>query len=231
MTIGLEIGCVDPSNTVGGTLQLQYAQYLDSSHTNFTTFANIGGSILIDNSANNPCPGVLEGTAGTIPPYNPNSPCCIEIYQLRVLGKLGGGAGDNPRFSFVHVYVNQIEQNVVIAYAKQKSIGANTGFVWSSSATLAVQTTLTVTINWASTNLTSTGCGLLLLVDAHCWESGTSSDTITAGNTIGVATTVTYATAFTGTTKTLVTVQNPNFAQGSIYVGDIDVLMAQTMTV
>lgn len=230
ISIGLEVGCTSPSNTLGAILQLQYAQYIDDNpsafHANFTNFVNIGTPIKIDNSTGWPCPGVLEEPAGTIPAYNPSSPCCVEIYELRVKGSGGGGVGDNPRFSFVHVFVNQIAQTAIVADAKQKSLGAGTGFIWGSVSTLPAAASITVTVSWLSTNITSTNCGVL-----HCWESGTSTDTILAGATLGNTVTVNYATTFTGTVKTLVSVQNPALAQGSIYDGDIDLLMAQTLTV
>src|SRR5437899_804228 len=70
---GLQAGCVNPSNTVGATLQLQYANYSDTTHTNSSNFANIlGASIFIDNSANWPCPGSLESGDSALPTLTTN---------------------------------------------------------------------------------------------------------------------------------------------------------------
>src|SRR5207249_10621936 len=57
LLVGLTVTCVNPSNTAGANLQLQYANYSDTTHSNSSNFVNIGISQLIDNSANNHCPG------------------------------------------------------------------------------------------------------------------------------------------------------------------------------
>ena len=61
LAVGLVVGCVNPSNTPGATLQLQYANYSDTTHLNSSNFVNVGvvANILIDNSANQPCPGQI----------------------------------------------------------------------------------------------------------------------------------------------------------------------------
>src|SRR2546427_1578686 len=56
-SIRMIVSCIVPSNTVGANLQLQYANFSLVTNTNITKFANAGPTVLIDNSANYPCPG------------------------------------------------------------------------------------------------------------------------------------------------------------------------------
>ena len=220
LSAGLEVGCITPSNTVGAQLQLQYANYSDTTHTNSSNFANLGMTVFIDNSANWPCPGTLENNVGTLPAINLNP----VGYLFRVLGMNGGGSGDNPRFSLVSVYVTQSIIRTFIFGHLTPGTSSFLGFIQSN---FPVTASTTPSFDWFATNASNTvpTCGTGDLCEQH----GTNSCTIAiAGSQCTVTTT--YGTAFTGT----VVVQMTGKQLGTIVslsIGTIGLLQAQTLTV
>lgn len=215
-----QIGCISPSNTVGAMLQLQYANYSDTTHTNSSNFANVGAGIFIDNSAGWPCPGNLETTGGSLPTLTTNPADFI----FRYVGIGGGGSGDNPRFSSASVNIVQVARNLITGWATGITNVHFTGAIALAYALAAASTT--ENFQWFATNTTSTGCGLST---DNCWEHGTSSCAILTTTSI-CSVTVTFTTAFTGTPGVIV---NPTNTPGlvSLSIGTISLLMAQTLTV
>lgn len=213
--VGLSVGCITPSNTVGAMLQLQYANYSDTTHTNSSNFANIGGVVFIDNSANWPCPGNLEGQQIVLPslPGNPT------LFIFRVMGSVGGGQGDNPRFSSVNVYLLQSARNTPTVIVT----GITTAhFLYQISTDYSLATTTTENLEWIATNAT----GAVVNEIQH----GTSSCSIPSGNSVCPTTTVTFATVFIGTPDVVATTKNASGAV-TIPIGAISLLLAQTLTV
>jgi len=212
LAVGLVVGCVNPSNTPGATLQLQYANYSDTTHLNSSNFVNVGilTSILIDNSANQPCPGLLESNTNGLPNINLNP----TLFEFRVVGSAGGGPGDNPRFSSVSVYVIQTAYRIPTVVVSTRSTTAFTAFVYTI---WQVPATITENFDWiASSN------GVLV-------ESGANSCSISAGsNSCSVSTT--FGTIF-GTTPNVVCTSRNAEASISIPIGTISLLSAQTLTV
>jgi hypothetical protein len=213
LTVGLEVGCINPSNTVGSTLQLQYANYSDTTHTNTTNFVNVAVGVLIDNSVNNPCPGILEANTGSLPNINANP----VIYEFRVVGSGGGDTGDNPRFSSINVYIAQNVQRGVAFRTSAISLTAFTEVVFTiPQFNLAVA--LGVTFDYIATNN-----GALV-------DSGTATCTIAVGtSSCSVATT--FGTPFVAVTPNVVC--NSRSAPIAIVlpIGTISLLSAQTLTV
>ena len=158
---GLQAGCVNPSNTVGATLQLQYANYSDTTHTNSSNFANVlGASIFVDNSANWPCPGSLESGDSTLPTLTTNP----TVFIFRVVGSGGGGFGDNPRFSFISTNIQQLALRLPTVVVSTRSTTAFTAFVYTE---FPVVIATTENFDWlASTN------GVLLESGANSWCAG-----------------------------------------------------------
>jgi len=212
LSIGLIVGCVTPSNTPGATLQLQYANYSDTTHLNVSNFVNVGilTNVLIDNSTNSPCPGLLESNTNGLPNINVNP----TLFEFRVVGSGGGGLGDNPRFSSVSVYVIQTAYRIPTVVVSTRSTTAFTAFVYT---TWQVPATITENFDWiASSN------GVLI-------ESGANSCSISAGsNSCSVSTT--FGTIF-GTTPNVVCTSRNAEASISIPIGTISLLTAQTLTV
>jgi hypothetical protein len=220
ISVGLGVNCITPSNTVGAILQLQYANYSDTTHVNTTNFVNIGIPIPIDNSANNPCPGALEGLSANLPSINTNP----VIFVFRVVGSNGGGAGDNPRFSSMNVYVLQLLRK---AYIPVIVSHGTTTFTYQIQSTTPLGSTTTVNAIWISTNQTGpTVCGTGDL----CIQSGTTSCSISAGAANCATTTVTYGTAFSGTVEVSL-IPTTSGASTVLPIGTISLLSAQTLTV
>jgi len=220
VTVELEVGCISPSNTIGATLQLQYANFTAVTNTNTSLFVNLGNAIPIDNSVNFPCPGVLlDGTPGGLPP-NISNPA----YEFRVVGSNGGGIGDNPRFSFVSVLIHQQVQPLFQLRKAAVSTTSFTTVALLEYATSAVAGQV-VSFDWIAVNDTGTSCLSL----SACIQHGTNSCTIPLnGFTCNVVTT--FGTAFTNTPNVVV---SPNTAVGTkqLTVGTISLLSAQTLTV
>lgn len=217
--VALVVGCINPSNHAGATLQLQYAN--ESSITpniNSSNYVNIGAAVKIDNSANWPCPGILTALSGSLPAYR-NGLNNI-AFLFRVLGSGGGGSGDNPRFSTIAVNVLQ-EVNktplIVIPTISTTSFTANIQTTWF----LAVSTT--VNYDWIALNST-------LLSQM---ETGTGSCTITvtvAPGSGSCSSTITFVNAFLNTPIVVATPTSGNLLTLT-YTGTIELLMAQTVTV
>ena len=167
-------------------------------------------SVLIDNSASAPCPGLLESNTNGLPNINVNP----TLFEFRVVGSGGGGTGDSPRFSSVSVYVIQIGYRIPTVVVSTRSTTAFTAFVYT---TWQVPSSIVENFDWlASTN------GVLL-------ESGANSCTINAGsNSCSVSTT--FVTSFAGTPNVVCTSRNAQ-ASISIPIGTISLLSAQTLTV
>jgi hypothetical protein len=219
LNVALVEECITPSNTVGSQLQLQYANYSETTRSNSSNFVNIGGSDFIDN-INDPCPGVVTSGTGVLPPISLNP----SDFLFRVIGYGGGGTGDNPRFSMVAVLISQAIGRI---YQIQAAGITTAHFLWKPWSSYPLTTATTVTISWIGTNQTTTACG----TNDNCIQSGTSSCSIPAG-TIACSsfTTVTFGTAFTGTVIVTTTPQTTG-ALVSIPVGSISLLSAQTLTV
>ena len=210
LNVGLQVGCTTPSNTIGAALQLQYANYSDTTHLNTSLFVNIGSAIPIDNSANWACPGFLEASTGLLPVigFNP------VIFQFRVIGTGGGGIGDNPRFDHVSVYISQTVFRIATVIVVTRSTTAFTAAVYT---TYPVSGSTVENFDWlASTN------GVLV-------ESGANSCTIAvASNTCNVVTT--FGTSFAGTPNVVCSSRNQQVTS-AISLGTISLLSAQTLTV
>jgi hypothetical protein len=212
--VGLSVGCINPSNTVGATLQLQYANYSDTTHVNATNFVNIGSPVFIDNSANWPCPGNPEAIGGTFPAINSNP----VIFILRAVGSGGGGSGDNPRFSSVNVYAIQSTTRIVSTVVSSRTTTSFTAFVYT---TYPLTATTTENFDWIASNSTA-----LVGTDT---QHGSNSCSITAGlSSCSVSTT--FATPFIGTPSVVLTSRNPAVTI-SIPLGSLNLLQAQTLTV
>jgi len=213
INVGLQVNCINPSNTVGAQLQLQYANYSDTSHTNSTNFVNIGSQVFIDNSANWPCQGVLEATTGLLASINANP----AAYEFRVVGIGGGGTGDNPRFSSVSIYIIQNIQRAFIFRNSAISITAFTEVVAITPQALVSASTVVV-FDWIATNNFVAG------------QSGTATCTIAIG-TGTCSVTTTFAVPFVTTAPNVVVDSRSSMAVTSFPTGTINLLSAQTLTV
>jgi len=214
LRIGLIVNCINPSNHVGALLQLQYANYSDATHTNSSNFLDpsngVTGNIHIDNSANNPCPGILESTVFALPAININP----TIFEVRVIGTGGGGIGDNPRFGAVTVYIllnmNKFFDTVVSA----RSTTSFTAFAYVIGSPPSANTV--VNFDWVATNNFVLG------------ESGANSCTILA-NTVSCSVTTTFSPAFATMPNVVTTTRTPG-VQFSIQAGIMDLLQTQAVT-
>jgi hypothetical protein len=213
--IGLIVNCLNPSNTIGANLQLQYANYSDTTHTNSSNFLDpsngIGGHILIDNSANNPCPGRIDSPTFALPAINVNP----TIFEIRVIGSGGGGIGDNPRFAIVAAYIIQSMNKFFDTVVSSRSTTAFTAFAYVIGP--AVSNSVTVNFDWVATNNFVAG------------ESNSNSCVINAGTT-SCSVTTTFPIAFATTPNVVTTTRTPAAAY-SILAGIINLLQAQTVTV
>lgn len=216
MQVGLEIGCIVPSNTLGANLQLQYANYTSSTHTNSSNFANIGISILIDNSANNPCPGFLSQNPAVVLPSITGSNAGFEF---RVVGSGGGGSGDNPRFSVVSVQLRITTGANAIVTPQSVTTTGFTAFVFSWPY-VALSAGKPLNFAWIAANST---------VSVPTSESGTGTCTILIG-TPSCTQAITFPTAFAATPNVVASITNTPVA-AVIPIGTISLLNAETLTV
>lgn len=217
---GFSATCINPSNTVGAILQLQYANYSAVTHLNTTNFVNFGGTIKIDNSANWPCPGNLVGAFANLPPT-------LGGVIFRIVGTGGGGVGDNPRFSSVTVNIGQLLLSATIF--EPLSI-TTSGFTANVRVTYPTLSTLTLGFRWIATNSSNTlGCGIGLLTTDVCIQHGSGSCSAVI-QSVGCNVAVTYPTAFSGTVDVTGSGTNTPLI-GTIPVGNINLLQAQTLTV
>jgi hypothetical protein len=207
----IEVGCKAPSNTIGATLLLQYANYSFTTQTNSSNFITIHTgnsvqSVLIDNSVGNPCPGVLATNFYVPMPVNSSS---SSGWMFRVVGINGGGVGDNPRFSFIGVQLQQyirVAPNLVVTFCNNNH--CNLAF----QTTQNLVTSLTATFNWDAVNVTAnTLCGAGLL----CEQFGSGSCTIAIGQSICSAT-VNFATPFL-ITSTVTMTASPRIASAPVF--------------
>jgi hypothetical protein len=208
--VGLTIGCTVPSNTLGASLQLQYANYSIATDTNASLFANIGPAVPIDNSVNHPCPGVLEGTQTLLPSVN----TVQAVYEVRVVGIGGGGAGDNPRFGRVDVFIEQTLINVVVDNARSITTTGFTAWSWSVKPVSAS---------------TVRNFGWIAAQNGLSLESGTGTCTVNVGAAFcNVA--ITFSSAYVSAPQVSVDGTDPVSAI-IIPAGVISLLLAQTLTV
>ena len=217
----LEVGCISPSNRLGATLQLQYANFTTVTNTNTSLFVNLGNLIPIDNSLNFPCPGVLlDGTPGNLPSSNTAN----NAYEFRVVGQNGGGSGDNPRFSFISVLIHQQVQPVIQLRKAAVSTTSFTTVAFLEYATSAPGGQL-ISFDWIAVNDTGTSCLSL----SACIQHGTNTCTIPLnGFSCNVVTT--FGTAFTNTPNVVIS-DNSAVGTKQLTVGTISLLSAQTLTV
>ena len=233
--VELTVTCLVPSNTPGARLQLQYAnatilagQYNGQNTTNFVSVAS--QNILIDNSVNAPCPGVLHGSNSgfiSLPFFTPAA------FMFRVVGTGGGGPGDNPRFSSIAVGISStiIANNLM---AVRITAHGTTSFTAIAQLINGVPSTAeALSFEWIATNASSTnpGCGTNPGGGTDvCWQHGTATCTTLVGIQ-NCSVTTTYTTAFTGTVDVVCT-DTSAFPIGPFAVGgQINLLSAQTLTV
>jgi hypothetical protein len=220
----LVVNCVVNSNVAGAYLQLQYALYNIGgpavSSSNSTNWQNLGTvDIGLFISLNSPClvsNGSPTNTPATSRSILLNQTICSGGsgscgYIFRVLGQHGGGASDNPRFSFIGVGIENTgsgNRRIYTAEATQKTIGPAGGFTYQLYSYPAVTSSTAVSFVWTANNVSSGGtCGIGATATSHCWESNTSSCTFAAGAAVcpsAGSTTINYGMAFTGTVKTFI---------------------------
>jgi hypothetical protein len=211
--VSLGVRCINPSNTLGASLQLQYANYSVTTHTNITNFvdANAGnianGNVPIDNSLNWPCPGIL---------VSPNTilPAASAGFVFRVVGRDGGGLGDNPRFSSITVNISQLAVRIGTAFATGKTVN---GFTASVRVSFPPAITATGSFDWIATNN-----GVLV-------QSGSDSCNILP-NTTACTKAVTFGTPF-AVVPSITVDYTGTLTNVAIPVGSLNLLSAQTLTV
>jgi hypothetical protein len=207
LTLGLQVGCITPSNNVGAILFPQYANYSAATHTNSSNFVSVGGGIPIDNSANWPCPGNLDMAANPLP-------ATVQAFIFRIVGVNGGGNGDNPRFSNIIIDLHQTVPRIAVG---GESGISTTGFTERMSLTLPPAITTSVSFQWIATN-----GGLTT-------QSGSGSCSVTVGNS-ACTSAVTFSPAFS-TTPNVVSSSTTFFGAIQLPIGSISLLSAQTLTV
>src|SRR5205807_2602161 len=139
------------------------------------------------------------------------------IFIFRVVGTGGGGAGDNPRFSFVTVYILQTVQRGVAFRTSAISLTAFTEVVFTIPQ-FNVAIALGVTFDYIATNN-----GALV-------DSGTATCTIAVGtSSCSVATT--FGTPFVAVTPNVVCNSRTTPVAIVLPIGTISLLSAQTLTV
>jgi len=201
LVVNLEVNCVSPATptTSGSVIQLQYANYSRTStlwenSTNFVLVPNFQ-AIYIDNTLGWDCPGTLVSTSSVA---IPSSAAPGNAYVFRAVGVCGCDSttknGGNPILSTISL---QVQQGFRRIFTPVLVTHTTTAFSFQMVTNIAVTTTTTVNVSWLSTNQTTTACG----VADMCIQSGTTSCSITVGNSNCSSTTLTYPTAFTGTVE------------------------------
>ena len=216
----LQVDCLVPSNTVGATLQLQDATYNTATRTNSTNFANIAGAtVLIDNSANNPCPGTLINSAPVFPASTSTASAQTLIFRV-IVSVGGGGPGDNPRLSSVSVIQTVKLFNLENTYISGSP--STTGFTAAVTMIVEPYVNFVASFNWIATNSSAT-------CTVFCTQDGTDSCTINTGF-FSCTKAITFANAFVNSAPTVLvapkTVQNINH----IPAGQIPLFMTQVNT-
>jgi hypothetical protein len=228
--VSLLVNCINPSNTVGAYLKLQWAFFNEVLNTNSSVFADAvngfpSGTVPIDGITMHgpdlyPCPGILQGDVFPLP-SNAGS---HTIFVFRVVGVGGGGLGDNPRFSSVQVAINQAVQRF---FSPIIVLTTTTTFRWLAYSPFQVASSTTITIEWIATNITATACITL----SNCIEHGTSTCTIPAGaSNCGSSIIVTFTNAFSAAPDVVATAKTAG-SLATVPAGNIDLLLAQTLTV
>lgn len=215
VNVFLSVGCVIPSNTLGASLNLQYANYTGLGHTNTTNFVDISASttsdIRIDNPAGFPCPGILTSTNVVTLSKGAGA---NTGWIFRVIGSGGGGIGDNPRFSFVSVVLRFTGGAGAITPTPQSI--TPTSFLAVIRTFPPLTTTLTENFDWIATNNTLT-------------QGGTGNCSVPANGFL-CSTTITFPTAFLSTPfVTLTTLNSPPALIQPL--GTLTLLSAPTVTV
>ncbi len=213
ITTSLSVGCITPSNTVGASLQLQYANFSTTTNLNTSNFVNVGtgtqGQVFIDNSANWACPGTLVSPTSTSLPAGGG----LQGFIFRAVGSGGGGTGDNPRFSSVTVNVLETVARTVVFYATSIT---TTGFSANLRQTLPAAVSTTVNFQWIATT------------NGALTESGSGSCTINV-NAVSCNALQTFGTSFVGTPQVVGNGQTSTTI--SLAVASLNLLKAQTVTV
>lgn len=221
----LTVGCLRPSNNIGAKLQLQYANYSFLSALNTSNWANISGATFIDNDqgGSGNCPGSPSSqVAGQLPSINANQPIG---FIFRVLGFDGGGAGDNPQFSFVHVDVYSVVARTITTVITSTLTGSFRFILYS---TFAAVSAISISIRYIATNQTSTACA----ASDDCIQSGTSSCTFNAGANLcpsSGSTQQNFPHAFTGTVQVTANVLTGLGVQ-QIFNGFLTVFQTEVIT-
>jgi hypothetical protein len=219
INVKLAVNCIIPSKTAGAKLQLQYANFSDSTHTNITNFVSISNMIVsIDNSPGSPCPGTINNSLSFSLPLQTVNP---SDYWFRVIGSGGGGLGDNPRFSSVSVIASVVFNRYASAIVSSSS---STSFTTLIDVTLPLASATTENFFWIASNSTNLTCTV-----GSCIEEGSNSCSIAIGAT-QCAVVTTFATAFTGTPSVVAVSKNARTLQ-ELPSGSINLMSAQTLTV
>lgn len=212
----ISVACVAPSNTMGAYLQLQYANYSLATGTNSSNFANVSSQLFIDNRIGTPCPGTITTpTAGSLAYGN--------SYIFRVLGADGGGVGDNPRFGSIRVLVYLGVLRITYPTVATRSTTAFTVIEYTNYPTSA---SIVTNFQWIATNITASSCINLNV----CIQKGAGTCTIAiAAASCSVSTT--FGTAFSATPTVVISNTAPSALLLTMMVGQVDLMLAQTVTV
>lgn len=217
--VGLEVQCINPSNTVGAALQLQYANASAVTHTNTTKFVNAGGAgvgrIFIDNSVNWPCPGTLHSTVSAFALPIIQAGIQNTVFMFRVVGYAGGGTGDNPRFNNINVIVSTQLINQEIGYATSVTVNGFTALL-AFNFVVTSGSGVTINFNWIAS-------------DGTTIQDGSNSCTISQGG-VSCTVAITFTPAFVGTPSATVT-STDTPSPLTVFAGEINLLSTQTVTV
>lgn len=222
----LSVSCISPSSVAGASIYLQYANSTNgaTNTSNWKTLAN--SQLLVDNSSPtlHPCPGLGVSTGYTA---LPNFPSTVFVL-FRVVGGMGGGSGDSVRFASIDIL---LQKNLQLSPLFHLVSTSTTNFKFQIVVGQPVSASLTTTIWWIASNVTSDGCGVFGLFTDHCWESGTSSAcVIGAGATICSTSTQTFLTAFTGTVRVTASILIPS-TTSAVVLASLSVLNVETVSV
>lgn len=238
----LSIGCLAASVSVNDAyLQLQYAMYNGQSNvvqglgTNATNWENISRVYINSNGTYTPCNYPFNVLTGAVDLGVQLNATAIG-WVFRVIGANGGGQGDNPRFTFINIELENYVKRVATITPFTPS---TTAFSYAIEVTVPFTANTAITFQWIATNITSTGCGLGSNKEFHCFESGVGTCTFTLAGSTGTtagqcpgsgSNSISFVTAFTGTVRVTAVTKN-NLAALSIPFGSLNLFSSQPITV
>lgn len=236
----LSVNCLVPSASANDAyLQLQYAIYNGQSNvaqglgTNATNWQNISKVFINSNGTYTPCSypfNVLTGQVDLGVALNISSVGWV----FRVLGFNGGGNGDNPRFGFVNIELQNLVKRLVTISVFTPTA---TSFSYAMEVSILFTSNTAVTFQWIADNITSGGCGIPIAgtTTYHCWENGSGTCTflVTAPQCPGSGSnSVSFGTAFTSAVSVkVVAVLKNNLGAVQIPFGSLSLFSSQPITV